>query len=108
MTSHEGHWSCDGPEDSCKSKKPVDLELEVISIAPRYVGDHPPCSIFCLMPTMCGHVWADIPPCVMFLLSRAFYIPRFLSDYEAEHIIALAKPQIKASQVGMDTPGPPI
>ena len=65
VTSQEGHWSCDGPAATCKSKDPVPMELEVISIAPR-----------------------------------AFYIPHFLSDFEAEHIIALAKPQIKASQVG--------
>ena len=37
---------------------------------------------------------------VISLAPRAFYIPHFLSDWEAEHIIDLARPQIKSSQVG--------
>ena len=37
---------------------------------------------------------------VISLTPRAFYIPNFLSDFEAEHIIELSKPQIKASEVG--------
>ena len=37
---------------------------------------------------------------VISLAPRAFFIPHFLSNFEADHIISLAKPQIKASQVG--------
>jgi len=65
VTSYEGLWHCDGEREVCQSKDAVDMELEVISIAPR-----------------------------------AFYIPHFLSDFEADHIIALAKDQVKMSEVG--------
>jgi prolyl 4-hydroxylase len=65
VSSPEGQWQCNGDAQRCKSTAPVELELEVVSIAPR-----------------------------------AFIIPNFLSDFEADHIINSAKPHIATSSVG--------
>ena len=35
VVSPEGYWACDGTEGQCQSDKPVELELELVSIEPR-------------------------------------------------------------------------
>lgn len=65
VQSPEGYWSCNRSAPECHSFTPVEMTLEVVSVAPR-----------------------------------AYIIERFLSDYEADAIVAHAKTKVASSTVG--------
>ena len=94
VTSYEGLWHCDGERDVCQSKDSVDMELEVISIAPR--AFYIPRCVLWPDEVRPGRAWASGHVSSTHIHAR----PSFLSDFEADHIIALAKDQVKMSEVG--------